>query len=449
LATDVSIEYEPRKAFVEFHQRDNRFAAMVVHRRGGKTVACIHELVVRASYTKKKKAKYAYIGPFRKQAKDIAWEYLKDATEQIRIGAPRESDLRVKLLNGSTIEIYGADNPNSIRGLFFDGVVMDEYGDCRPSLWGEIILPTLMDRRGWAVFIGTMRGKNHFFKILERAKKEESWYYMKLKASESGILNEDDLIEARAEMTEAQYQQEMECNENATVAGTYYSGIIATMEKEGKMGHFPYDPQELVYVSSDLGFSDSTAMWFWQLMPEGPRIIDYEEHDGKKLQFYFDMLEEKGYDYACIWLPHDAKADTLSTDRTTVEQFLDWKNSLKKSFPVKVVPRLARQHGIDAARMIMPRCVFNIKECYDGVESLRAYRRSFNEKTQQFSNEPLHDWAADGADSFRYFALVTELEPLAVPVTETEDLDIMPEWKLNELFAERENRDWRSDIIRL
>jgi len=186
---ELALQYEPREAFIPFHQRSQRFGLMVCHRRAGKTVSCINELVLRASYTNKKKAKYAYVGPFRKQARDVAWEYLKEATEGIRKGPPRESDLQVRLHNDAVISIYGADNPDSIRGLYFDGIILDEFGDMRPTLWGEVILPTLLDRRGWSVFIGTPKGKNHFYKMKQRAETEDNWYHMVLRASDSGLID--------------------------------------------------------------------------------------------------------------------------------------------------------------------------------------------------------------------------------------------------------------------
>ena len=502
----VTLQYEPRAAFIPFHQRKERFAAMVCHRRAGKTVAAIHDLVLRALYTQKKNARYAYLGPFRSQAKEIAWTYLKDATEGIRKGPPRESDLRVTLHNNATITLYGADNPDSLRGLYFDGIIIDEYGDCRPSLWGEIILPTLMDRQGWAVFIGTMKGKNHFYKTLERAKSDPGWHYMELKASQSGLLDEygdckptlwgeivlptlldrkgwavfigtmkgknhfyktleraktepswfhmelkasesglldaDDLREARAEMTEAQYRQEMECDPNAAVMGTYYSEIIANMEDEGRVGDFPHNPNELVHVSADLGFSDSTAFWFWQLDSEGPIMIDYYEADGQKLQHYFDMLHGKEYEYADIWLPHDAKAKSFQTGRSTIEQFI------QQGLPCKPVPKLAVQHGIDAARLILPTVRFDRERCHGGIEALRAYRRQWNEKTQQFSNAPLHDWASNGSDAFRYFALVTdETQAKAVAVQKAKVFEPEP-FTLDDLWADRED-NWRDGIIRI
>jgi phage terminase large subunit len=446
---DLELPYHPRKLFVDFHQRATRFGTMTCHRRAGKTVACVGELVTRGMYTKKKRAEYGYVGPFRAQAKKIAWTYLKDFTEGLRKSPPRESDLSVTLHNGATITIYGADNPDSLRGLFFDGIVLDEYGDMRPSIWGEVVLPTLLDRKGWAIFIGTPKGKNHFYHMVSRSRTEDSWYEFTLKASESGLLDEESLAIARAEMTDAQYQQEMECSFDAAVQGSYYSDIITKMEAYNdqyahiRIGDYAYDPTEMVHCSADLGFTDSTAFWFWQLDKDGPILIDYEEHDGEDLAFYFTMLKEKGYDYADMWLPHDAKASTLQTGRSTVEQFLD------AGFPCKVVPKLAVQHGIDAARLILPQCRINKTTCYGGIEALRAYKRSFNEKTQQFANKPLHDWASNGSDAFRYFALVTDLGKTVVEVIEPATSLKPPEYTLNELFEDKERDNWRRNIIRI
>ena len=448
---DITLPYIPRDAFVPFHQRNNRFSAMVCHRRAGKTVACINDLVIKGLRSKRKKARYAYIGPYRQQAKEIAWEYLKEATEGFRKGPPRVSELKVALPNDATIQIYGADNAEAIRGLYFDGVILDEYGDYRPSIWGEIILPTLLERNGWAVFIGTMKGKNHFYKQLKRAETEPSWFYMKLKASESNILTSEQLQIMKDESTDEQYQQEMECNPDAAVMGTYYSKIIANMEHQGSIGSYPYNPDEMVHASADLGYTDSTAFWFWQLDKEGPILIDYEEHDGQSLDYYMKMLKDKGYEYADIWLPHDAQAKTLQTGRSTIEQLVDPKGDGSRvgGLPCKLVPRLAIQHGIDAARMILPKVRIDANNCAAGIEALRAYRRQYNEKTQQYANTPLHDWSSNGADAFRGFALVTDTELSEKQIEEEEDPLLKPvEYKLAELFEERE-KNWRSQILRI
>jgi hypothetical protein len=374
---------------------------MVVHRRGGKTVACINELITRAAYTPKKDARYAYIAPFYRQAKDVAWQYLKVFGKGV-VTKVRESELRVELFNGAWITLYGADNPDALRGLYLDGVVLDEYGDCRPRLWGTVVLPCLADRKGWAIFIGTPKGKNHFWEVNQRSQKEKGWYHLTLKASQSGLIDDEELEEMRLQMSDEEYQQEMECDFEAAVKGTYYAEIIRQMELRGNIGPHKgvYDPSLPVSVSSDLGYTDSCAWWFWQDTEGGPSIIDYYEEDSMALQHYFDMLRYKGYTYNVIWLPHDAVAKTLQTGRSTVEQFL------AEDFPVNVVPRLNKQHGIDAGRKVLPLCSINQDLCHDGIEALRAYRRQYNELTKQYSDAPRHDWASNGADAYRYLALV-------------------------------------------
>lgn len=410
---------------------------MVVHRRGGKTVACVNELLTRATYTQKKNARYSYIAPFYRQAKDVAWQYLKE------FGAPvikkvRESELRVELFNDSWITLYGADNPDALRGIYNDGAVMDEFGDCRPSLWGQVVLPTLADRKGWAVFIGTPKGKNHFYEIHKRSLEEtEKWFHMTLKASESGILDPEELIEMRAQMTEAEFMQEMECDFEAAVLGTYYADMIQQLENLGqiKIGLAPHNPDLEVQVSSDLGYTDSSAYWFWQEDPtkEHPiQVIDYHEAHSQALPYYFDMLDSKPYHYQTIWLPHDARAKTLQTGKTTVEQFLE------RGYPIRIVPRVSVQHGIDAARLVLPYCDINTATCYDGIEALRAYRRNYNELLKQFTDKPLHDWASNGSDSFRYMSLVCEeLIQEKTPAHDSQNF-ILPTYTMNDLWDLRE-----------
>lgn len=397
-----TLDYDPRPHFIPFHQRTTRWACMVCHRRAGKTVACVNDLVLRSLYTKKKNARYSYIAPTFTQAKDIAWQYLKDAVAGIAV-AVRESELRVILPNNAWITLYGSDNPDRLRGIYNDGIIVDEYGDCRPNLWGEILLPTLLDRDGWAVFIGTSKGKNHFYRTYERARRSPEWYVMRLSAEESGILSEKQLSAIKAESTKEEYEQEMLCSFTAAVRGTYYADLIASLEQKGNIKpQRLYDPNQKVCVASDLGFADSTAFWFWQPRPDGLAVFDYFESQGKSLAYYFDLLDGKGYDYEQIWLPHDAKAKTLQTGRSTIEQFL------ARGYPCSIAPTLALQHGIDAVRKVLPRCWIDSEKCYLGVENLRAYRRRWDEVNQCFANTPLHDFASDGADSFRYLSLVAQ-----------------------------------------
>ena len=205
---EINTYYEPREQFNSFHARDQRWSCIVFHRRGGKTVACVNDIHARALYTTKKNARYAYIAPFYRQAKDVAWMYLKEATTDSAVKV-KESELSVELFNGAKITLYGADNPDALRGIYLDGVVLDEFGDCRPSLWAEVVFPTLTDRKGWATFIGTPKGKNHFYHIRETARKSDEWFYLQMKASESGLLDEDELRIARTLMDDDQYEQEL------------------------------------------------------------------------------------------------------------------------------------------------------------------------------------------------------------------------------------------------
>lgn len=357
-------------------------------------------------YTQKKSARYAYIAPFYRQAKDVAWQYLKEATAEFAI-AVRESDLRVILPNGAWVTLYGADNPDALRGLYLDGVILDEYGDCRPGLWGQVVLPTLADRKGWAIFIGTPKGNNHFKATFDKAHKE-GWFAMHLKASQSGILDEEELAEMRKQMTPEEYDQEMECSFQAALLGAYYGDLMADAENDGRIGEVPWDPDYPVHVSSDLGFTDSTAFWFWQVRPDGLAFIDYEEHHSKKLDFYFELLQDKPYEYDTIWLPHDARAKTLQTGKSTIEQFRSVKDQNgDQRFPVKIAPKLGVQDGINAVRRILATSAFDAVETYDGVEALKAYRRDYDDLKRAFSKSPRHDWSSHGADAMRIAAVVS------------------------------------------
>lgn len=458
---EIEIAYRPRPQFVAFHNRDQRFACMVAHRRAGKTVACINEAVTRALYSQRKRPRYAYIGPLLKQAKKIAWEYLKEYTKGMTKKKPSESELSVILAhNNAEISIYGADNPDSFRGQYFDGVILDEYGDMAPSVWSKVLLPTLADRQGWAVFIGTPKGKNHFYKIFRRSQginedgeendylTKQNWYNFVLRASESGILSDDELALQRSEQTEDEYLQEFECSFDAAVLGTYYAHLIAQIEAAGQVNDsVQYDANFPVHVASDLGYTDSSAYWFWQERPDGIAVIDFEEANSQPLPYYFEMLHSKGYRYGKIWLPHDARAKSLQTGRSTVEQFLD------QPFPaydesrgrvVDIQPRLNLQHGVDAARLVLPSCYFNKKRCAPGIEALRAYRRKWDEEKKVFTDEPIHDWSSHPSDAFRGLALVAKERIIPAEKKEvSREIRAINQFSLDDLWMTQKESAWK------
>ena len=385
-----------------FHMRDKRWAVIVAHRRAGKTVACIMELLTRALATGKSKARYAYIAPFREQAKTVAWSYLKHyATPVVKdpLTDFRESDLEVRLFNGSIVRLFGADNPNARRGMYLDGVVMDEYADMRPSLWGEVIRPTLSDRKGWAVFIGTPRGRNAFYDIDQQSRTDADWYHLTLKASETGLLAESELRDARKTMTENQYEQEYECSFDAAVIGAVYAKELKVCRDQGRVRRVPYDGERLVYTAFDIGRRDATAIWFYQVVSGEVRFIDYFEDHMETAAYYAAQLKARGYKFDTVYLPHDADKGEAATGVTFSEVMR------KNGFRVEVLKMVAVEDGLNAARMLFPKCIFDAEKCQPGLEALQNYKWGYNERMDERKTTLVHDWASHGADAFRYAAL--------------------------------------------
>ena len=221
----VTIDYRCRSQFFDFHNRSERYAVLICHRRAGKTLACVNDLIKRAMENHRPDAQYAYLAPFYNQAKDIAWGYLKQYAFPLLATAPNESELRVTLKNGASIRLYGAENPDRHRGIYLDGLVLDEYADMRESVWSEVFRPTLTDRQGWVTFIGTPEGKNAFWELWEKAKNDDAWFRRKLPASETGLLPQAELDAAKADMGRDLYAQEFECSFDAAIQGAFYDQL--------------------------------------------------------------------------------------------------------------------------------------------------------------------------------------------------------------------------------
>jgi len=318
---EIRLAYEAREQFVGYHKRKERWACLVAHRRAGKTVACVFDLVDAALDSKKQNARYAYIAPLYAQAKDVVWSYLKDAVAPLlEYGAViNESELRVDLPNGARVRLYGADNYNRMRGVYFDGVVLDEFADMDPRAWTEVVRPALSDRQGWCTFIGTPKGENKFFEIWEAAQDDDEWFTLMLRASDTGILPDEELAAAKKVQTKALFNQEYECSFQAAIVGAYYGDDMERADKEGRICSVPVDDAFKVHTAWDLGIGDSTAITFFQYAGREVRIIDYYEASGVGLAHYANILQEKGYFYGEHFLPHDAQARELGTGLTRVE----------------------------------------------------------------------------------------------------------------------------------
>lgn len=366
-------------------------------------MACVAELVLAALLTKKKEARFAYVAPQYNQSKDIAWSYVKRATLDIPGVEYNESELRADLPNGARIRLYGADNPDRLRGLYLDGIILDEYADMRPSVWGEIIRPMLADRKGWAVFIGTPKGHNAFHKVWTDAGKD--WFRLMVKASESGLIDRDELISAQAAMSTDQYEQEFECSFDAAILGAYYG--VQMREADARTVELVYDREWPVHTAWDLGRSDDTAIWFYQVIANEIRLLEYHGSNGKDVAFYADLIKSKPYKYGLHWLPHDARAKTLASSRSVIEQLadrLDYES-------LRIVPNLSIQDGIQATRLMLPKCWFDRVKCEEGIEALKQYQREWDEEKKVFRDKPRHDWTSHAADAFRMLAIAYSSEP--------------------------------------
>lgn len=402
MAQVITIDYRPRPQSIPYHERTQRWSCTVAHRRFGKTVREINELVKQAATCAKPSPRFAYIAPYYSQAKAIAWDYLKQYSRPLLASRPLESELSVDLVNGARIRLFGADNPDALRGLYLDGVVLDEYGDMRPTVWGEIIRPLLADRQGWASFIGTPKGKNHFWKVAQMAKESPDWFFQQLKASETGIIDAAELEDARRQMTPEQFAQEFECAFDVPALGAIYAAEFAQVHAEKRITSVPYDRAALVHTAWDLGVGDNTCIWFWQSIGREIRLIDYYTASGQPITHYLSVLRSKGYDYGSHFVPHDAAARERWSAGTMTQV------AEEQGYRMTVLPREDVEQGINATRMMFSRCWFDEKKCAEGIDALMNYRREYAEKLGEFKPTPLHDWASHGADAFRYLAMSIE-----------------------------------------
>ncbi len=398
-----AVDYRPRPHFEPFHNRSKRWAVIVAHRRAGKTVACVMELLTRALATPKANARYAYIAPYYGQAKAAAWDYLKQYARPVAEKFS-ESELSVELKNGSRIRLYGADNPDALRGIYLDGVVLDEFADMRASVWGEIIRPLLADRNGWAVFIGTPKGRNKFYELWNAARLDDAWLTLMLRASETKLIPEAELADARKSMTDPQYEQEFECSFEAAIIGSVYGKDLAKARDAGRIGKVPYDPERLVNVSFDIGYGDATALWFWQTIGNEHRFVDFYEANGEPITHYLGVLRSRGYNYDTVWLPHDAEGNGKFATGKSITEIVR-----ENRFTVRIVPNMGLEDGINAARLLMAKASIDAAKCEAGLEALVSYRWDYNNRLDELKATPVHDWASHAADSFRYAAIAIGL----------------------------------------
>jgi hypothetical protein len=396
--SEAEFEIRARRQFRPYLDRKQRWACMVVHRRGGKTFGCIQDLLAKAFETERPgpPLRFAYIAPTRDQAKDIAWGYLKTFLSPLPGVKINEADLMATLPNGAILRLYSGESYERMRGLYLDGAVIDEYADIDPAAWHSVIRPCLTDYNGWATFIGTPKGRNAFWRLWNDACESPEWFTLMLKASESGIIPAEELRDIRAGTPAHVYEQEYECSFAIGRPGAIYVRNLEKARAEKRIsGDVLWFKELPVYTSWDVGAPLNQKVWIWQMV--GDRLNYLEalsgDDDCKTPADWAARLKAKQYAYGAHFLPHDACAENGGL----------WQEALGTAGLTGVVPvprQLSVWDGINLANDAFPRIRFALDGCADGLEALDAYHSKEERDGVTIKDVPVHDWSSHFSDAF-------------------------------------------------
>jgi hypothetical protein len=393
-------------------ENGGRHAELIWHRRSGKDEICLHWAAVA---THQRPATYWHMLPQASQARKAIWDAINPHTGKRRIdeafpfelrATTRENEMMIKFKCGSTWQVVGSDNYNTLVGSPPAGVVFSEWALAQPSA-RAYLRPILLENGGWQLYITTPRGKNHAHATYVAAKKTPGSFAEVLTANDTKTLTPEQLETERKayiddygeEFGEALFRQEYLCDFEAPILGAFFGREMRHALDEGRICEIEYDPAVPVETAWDLGRTDDTAIWFFQRVRGEKRFIDHYAAAGRDIVHFAEVLESKRYKYGDHWLPHDARAKTLASQKSVVEQLFAC------GISGKIVPNLSVQDGIQAARMIFPACWFDAERCADGIEHLRQYQREWDEARRTFRDTPRHDHASHDADAFRYAAI--------------------------------------------
>lgn len=385
----------------------------VCHRRWGKDDLALHWTAVAAH---QRVASYWHMLPEYEQARKAIWTAVNPHTGIRRINeafpleirdTTNEQGMFIRFKNGSTWQVVGSDNYNSLVGAPPAGLVVSEWALADPAAWAYLS-PILVENGGWALFLYTSRGKNHGHSLYQSAKSRVDWHVERQTVADTRIFSTHALEEAKADLValygeedgESLFDQEYFCSFDAAVLGSYYGRLIARLERDKRITSVPYDPQHPVHTAWDLGIDDQTAIWFAQLVGTEIRVIDYMESRGRALIDVARDLLARPYAYAEHYLPHDVETREMTTALTR-KQSLESVNLR----PIRAGSKLPVQDGINAVRNLLPRCIFDEKKCEKGLNALRQYRTDWDDKAKTPRKQPKHDWSSHGADAFRELAV--------------------------------------------
>jgi hypothetical protein len=398
----IELEIIPRRQFRPYLQRKQRFACLVCHRRAGKTYSCLQDILVRAMTSKRPgpPPRFGYIAPTRDQAKDISWGYLRRFVEPIPGVTVNQAELSMVLPGGAQIRLYSGDSYDRMRGLYFDGVVIDEPADIDEEAWSAVIRPCLSDYLGWASFIGTPKGKNAFYKRWVEAKsKPDEWFSLMLKASETGIIAANELASLREGTPADLYAQEYECDFTIGMPGAIYAAWIEKARASGRIAQMPIDGSSPVHTAWDLGSPLNTVVWYFQTVGRMIRVLGCDSELDETAVERVARMRGLGLNLGTHFLPHDGD----QTDRTGRTMSSELRSAGLQN--VVVVPRARNIWlGIDHARQMFSSLEFREPECSAGIAALEVYHTKEAKEGMLSRSDPVHDWSSHTADAFRTMA---------------------------------------------
>lgn len=385
-------------------QRGCRRIILLWHRRSGKDITALN-ILIKAMCNRV--GDYFYIFPTFSQGRKVIWDatmndgrrILDFFPQELIQGRPNKQEMKIRFKNGSLFQIVGSDNINNLMGTNPQGIVFSEHALHAPGVW-SLMRPILTVNGGWAMFISTPRGKNHFFDIWHRQKSNDDWFCNKLTVNDTGVLSIEDIDKERREgMSEDMIQQEYYCSFDLGIEGSYYSKILNQIEQEGHMGRIAIDPLLPVHTAWDLGYKDSCSIVFFQLFKKEIRIVDCYEAFGEETAHYVAVLQKKGYVYGEHIGPLDGTIKYMNTGYS----IFDTASALGLNFTL--CPDQSKIGGINAVRAMLRNTYFDENRTTDLIKALTNYRKKFNPITRIYSESPLHDWSSHYADAFRYMAI--------------------------------------------
>ena len=409
-------------------------AVLKWHRRSGKDDIFLHHTAYAAH---QRVGNYWYMLPEAKQARKSMWTAINPHTGKRRIdeafpkeliASSRDDEMMLTFHNGSTSQLVGSDNFDSLVGSPPIGLVFSEYAISNPAAW-SYLMPILEENGGWAGFNSTPRGKNHFKTMCEFAEKEEGWFYSSLNADETGVFSADQLLRILRQLQsqygdeygEALFRQEYYVSFDLALPGAIWGDCLMIMEKDGRIGDVPYIPGIPVFTGWDLGYDDDTTCWYYQMVGDQMHVIDYHESRFRDIASECIELDNKrekyGYEYGIHWLPHDARPRTKAAGgRSMLDQASTWAlDHGNKIGKFAIAPRLDVQEGIQAARATFPICRFDAVKCGKGLDHLKAYRRKYDTEKDTYSSEPEHDRSSHAADGWRSVAVTWRRSKASMP----------------------------------